>query len=107
MRWHDEVAGFGVLDHPSLDVAALRGVVLDSVYCVAHQFHDATGTRRGTLKITRATTEQSRLAPNELAGVAGNIPGKRQAGGPSASVTFSVRAVPDLLRQLTEMESPG
>lgn len=47
-----EILGIGVFDHTSLDVAALGWIVLDGVGCLVHQFHDATGTRGATIRIT-------------------------------------------------------
>ena len=49
-----EIVGARVLDHTPLDVTAPGGMVFDSVFCVGHQVHDATGTRGGTLGITPA-----------------------------------------------------
>jgi hypothetical protein len=49
-----------VFDHTSFDMTASGGIVLDSVSCVVHQFHDATGTRGGTRGITPANTPQIR-----------------------------------------------
>ena len=49
-----EIVGTRVLDHTSFHMTAPGGMVFDSVFCVVHQFHDATCTRGGTSGITRA-----------------------------------------------------
>lgn len=73
----------------------VSGILPDGVSLVVHQFHDATGTRPARSGITLANHRQHQ--PNWL----------DQAGGPSARVTFSVRATPDFEVKLIEIVSPG
>ncbi|BDB39883.1 hypothetical protein Mkiyose1665_12710 [Mycobacterium kiyosense] len=52
-----EVLDVGVLNHTPFDVTALRGIVggiLPDGNSLVHQIHDATGTRRGSLRIAHA-----------------------------------------------------
>ena len=69
-----EIVGTRVLDHTPFDMTAPGGMVLDSVFCVVHQFHDATCTRGGTSGITRA-----------------NLPGGKRIGEPPGSIRAGVR----------------
>lgn len=80
-----EVVGVGVLDHTVLDVTAPCGMVLDSVSCVVHQIHDATGTRAATFEITPADARRDTPGANGIGDRQGVIDaGVRPAALPPA-----------------------
>lgn len=98
-----------MLDHTLFDVTALRAIARgimpegpDVTACVAHRFHDATRARGRTPAIAQAIMAGAKHIGGQRALSAGG-----QAGGPSASVTFSVREPPDFDCQVTAMVSPG
>lgn len=106
-----EILGIRVLDHTSFDVTAPGriGMVFDSVF---PSFIKTTMPRvpeAGHLESRSPTIGKSAPAEAKLPTPSRYwaILGSCQAGGPSANVIFTVRTLPDALRYVTAMLSPG